>query len=619
MKQCIWKTLIFSLLFVFDLHVFAQDLEPPKLQIVDRNNVNMASGKLNIKQTDLSIGSKEFALTHTISNYGNRFLGYAENHRGNVYFSQRKEFGPMQTLVNMMTVVTGEETIEFDIAANGTYVSRKDKLSTLERVGNNYIFTSANGTEIKFVCETTAVNSNAVMVEKKFPNGFTITTNYKANVNSSPILSIATNTGLQFKYRYVDVNDGNADSLSWSRQYPQSISAVNNAVEYCTPTAADCAFANTWPTVTYTWPAGLPGSVRTSYKFNEKIVKVTDPIGGVTEYYLNAFDMYEGLGTDSPGPDFEPAVTKIKNSKGTIEYRYKNYFGTSTNDSGVAVSTKKIVTQPVTLYEVLRNGVSWSYGFESFPYGYYVNNRVNHSCTGYDCVKLIGLNLENGGLTFITTDDQNIVFDLDITNHVSTVTYNEKNYTKYEYDARGHINKITEYPKPGSNMAPLVREANYDDSCTNPKTCNQPNWVSDAMGQRTNYTYHPESGQVATVTKPAATDGGIRPQTRYTYTQKYAWYKNSSGAYVRASSPIWLRATEGFCRTSASTTSGCSVAGDEVLTTYDYGPDSGPNNLFLRGIVVTADGETRRTCYSYDNLGNRIGETLPKANLTSCP
>jgi YD repeat-containing protein len=61
------------------------------------------------------------------------------------------------------------------------------------------------------------------------------------------------------------------------------------------------------------------------------------------------------------------------------------------------------------------------------------------------------------------------------------------------------------------------------------------------------------------------------------------------------------------------------VAGDEVLTTYDYGPDSGPNNLFLRGRVVTADGQSLRTCYTYDRFGNRISETLPRAGLTSCP
>jgi len=56
---------------------------------------------------------------------------------------------------------------------------------------------------------------------------------------------------------------------------------------------------------------------------------------------------------------------------------------------------------------------------------------------------------------------------------------------------------------------------------------------------------------------------------------------------------------------------------------YDYGPDSGPNNLWLRGVKVTDKNtnEVRLTCYSYDNYGNRIGERRPKGNvsLTRCP
>jgi YD repeat-containing protein len=58
-----------------------------------------------------------------------------------------------------------------------------------------------------------------------------------------------------------------------------------------------------------------------------------------------------------------------------------------------------------------------------------------------------------------------------------------------------------------------------------------------------------------------------------------------------------------------------------VLTTYDYGPTNVANNLWVRGKVVTADSETRRTCFAYDALGRKLSETAPKgtAQLTSCP
>ena len=123
-----------------------------------------------------------------------------------------------------------------------------------------------------------------------------------------------------------------------------------------------------------------------------------------------------------------------------------------------------------------------------------------------------------------------------------------------------------------------------------------------------------------------ADSNGIRAQTRRTYTQRYAWVLNSSGTtYVQSPAPIWVLATESFCRTSAAVVppgppgSGCTTAGDEVVTTYEYGPDSGPNNLFLRGFSITADGATHRTCYGHDMYGNKISQTEADAGLTSCP
>jgi hypothetical protein len=38
----------------------------------------------------------------------------------------------------------------------------------------------------------------------------------------------------------------------------------------------------------------------------------------------------------------------------------------------------------------------------------------------------------------------------------------------------------------------------------------------------------------------------------------------------------------------------------------------------LRGVAVTADGQTLRTCYGYDRDGNKISETKPRAGLAVC-
>ena len=151
--------------------------------------------------------------------------------------------------------------------------------------------------------------------------------------------------------------------------------------------------------------------------------------------------------------------------------------------------------------------------------------------------------------------------------------------------------------------------------------------MTDAMGNTTNYTYAPEHGGLLTETRPAPIPGGVRPQTRHIYAQRRAWISNGAGGWTQAAAPVWLRTATSTCRTGAATgiaASPCAAgAQDEVRTDYDYGPDSGPNTLLLRGQAVTATDAgvttTLRSCYAYDALGRRISETQPNANMASCP
>jgi hypothetical protein len=39
----------------------------------------------------------------------------------------------------------------------------------------------------------------------------------------------------------------------------------------------------------------------------------------------------------------------------------------------------------------------------------------------------------------------------------------------------------------------------------------------------------------------------------------------------------------------------------------------------MRGVVVTADGQSLRTCYGYNKFGDKISETSPRAGLGGCP
>jgi YD repeat-containing protein len=191
---------------------------------------------------------------------------------------------------------------------------------------------------------------------------------------------------------------------------------------------------------------------------------------------------------------------------------------------------------------------------------------------------------------------------------------------EFSYDTRGNRTTSIHRANAGAGGGVLQSSAAYPATCTSNIACNVPNSVTDALGRVTDYAYDPVHGGLLSETGPAV--GGVRPQKRLQYTQRLAWIRNSAGAFVQASQPIWLLASESMCRTSAATgnpSSPCAAgASDEVRTVYDYGPDSGPNNLLLRGIAVTADGQTIRTCYQYDKLGRRIAETKPLGTGATC-
>jgi hypothetical protein len=161
------------------------------------------------------------------------------------------------------------------------------------------------------------------------------------------------------------------------------------------------------------------------------------------------------------------------------------------------------------------------------------------------------------------------------------------------------VSNGTGYPEPATEFCPTAGR----------KLCNRPIWRDDYKGNRTEYSYEAHGG-VRTETGPAAVPGGIRPQVRYEYALRRAWVSNGAG-YSPEPDSIYLPSRKAFCATGAASGWGCAIAGDEVVTTYDYGPDSGPNNLLLRSETVTAGGVSRRTCYGYDWMGNRISTTRP--------
>jgi YD repeat-containing protein len=192
--------------------------------------------------------------------------------------------------------------------------------------------------------------------------------------------------------------------------------------------------------------------------------------------------------------------------------------------------------------------------------------------------------------------------------------------TKLKYDGWNNISEVARYAKPGNTVLdPIVTKAEY--ACINNKTCTKPTRLTDARNNTTVYEYWPEHGGIKLERQPPV--NGVSPEKRYFYTERRAWVLNGSGGYKQmkaAPDPgIWLLSEIRACKASAMDAAGNCTGGDSIVTAYDYGPDSGPNTLLLRGMTVTADGQTLRTCYGYDALGRKISETTPEADLVVCP
>ena len=368
---------------------------------------------------------------------------------------------------------------------------------------------------------------------------------------------------------------------AWGRV--SKVRLINAAIEYCDPNADSCTLAQSWPLIQY---SGLPA---TGY------IYVTDPGGGQTRY------------TFQTGNSAETRLAAIRRpglTNNSITYSY------------YLVGTSLYMLDTATSYGGTARDYTWygSYAPLTITGSSYSDalGRSYSATVDYATGRITSETDAFGGVTIYARDSLKRVTD---------VTYPEGNRDHYDYDARGNVLAKTSYPKPGAGLANIVVQASYPGSCANPKTCNRPTSAIDANGNQTDFTYDPAHGGILTKTGPADS-GGVRPQTRYEYAQYYAWMKNASGTYAQASNPVWKLARERYCRTTAASGSSCSGgSADEVVIDYIYdsGNASKGSNLVLKGVAVTADGQTHRTCYGYDIWARKISETKPNANLSSCP
>ncbi len=617
----------------------AADIERPKVELVDKLRVNVATGQVTHSLDTVSIGGP-MGLAHGVSIHANEFnfnrnFGFQDR-----YWSQPRYVRISQStthpIPNVLRISDMSGSADFRVLVNGnpvrefrntlppyTYVAIGDERHTLAQDADALAWIKPDGTVVKFLHGANGPAGNVgLMTQVIAPNGFMI------SIDVFGLESVQTNTGFQLKYLYVPDNRPmdkpdnpnliNAPQVStsfqsgWSNRNARYVTAINNAVEYCAPSATTCAFTNAWPTATFDWPAGMPRAIF----IGQSRATITDAAGAVAKFDFRAYDLCCNeagvVEPYAPGREFSPrliGVTAFGSARPTFVYDFKNLFlpesegifGTWTSRA----QTAGVIKTATNIDRIVNYSLMQPYTFGAY-FNYGIGGGINRV--------LLSPPAAPGNPDFISyaeTEDGIVRFESSARNFPVRFERLSGPWEEYEY-TRGNLTRVMVRV---DGEWRVHREAGYPASCTpaTRKTCNQAEWIRDPNGGVTYYTYHPASGQIASVTYPA-NKNGIVAQTRYEYAQLSAHYFNGGASRI-AGAPIWMKTAERYCINSNYAGNACA-ANDEVITRYEYDHD----NLLLTGMTVTdpATGQMRRTCYQYDIYGNQIGVTQPMAKLASC-
>jgi YD repeat-containing protein len=561
---------------------------PAKDYYIGDGEVELWAGLFMYSNTDLVVGGPEDAGGLSLVRYTNvreqDSHGPSTGHSQEVfiYRDRYKEEGAGAGLYNYAYYVVRGRTVKtFEkYWHHATIYNAPDAKVTLTSTGEHgpYVFTDEDGTVINFP----VVDTNCPMLYKTWtctrasnvirPNGVVHSFGYDAPGGVKRLRLVTSNRGFGMGFEY---DGANKLSRVCTLNIAVAAASVSSPCPVGSPSATytygqDPATFNKWSTFTnaggqttnYTY-AGNSGvaTIRGPGSVVDDLTVTYQPVTGrvgMQTYANGAAYTYSYENVYPPDPNIGNMWTKVTNPAGA-EVLHDFSYG--------------IVPKPGSIVDEIGRTTHyrWAYGIHA---------------QGIDPIKVINP---------------------------------EGDEIRYAYDTRGNQTEVRRVAKAASGLADIVSSTTFPATCVSRVYCNKPLTKTDAKGNTTTYTYDTTHGGVLTETGPAV--GGVAPQKRYEYAQRYAWVQNATNtAYVQAPTPVWLLVRERYCKTTAASGASCAGgAADEVVTDYDYGPNSGPNILLLRGVAVTADGQTLRSCYGYDAYGRKVSETKPGANLASCP
>jgi len=537
----------------------------PIASVTDEIGVNHVNRMLELSQTDVVIGPQDRPMVHTLHFSGSRIVGHAltDNYIGGIAFYSYNCSGELSGLYSIALVGIGprSECFNYTVSSGGvyTFTPRKDLGSTLVDIGGGkFRYTTRDGT--KYVVDTSmksyyyANTTNGLITSITEPNGLvtTITWEYAPDlITVYRVKDVKRNDNYGLKYYYVsNVLDAYAETNDFTK--------IRRIVGYNTNYAPT---ESGWPMATYDHVWNVSSGARS--------LSVTDYAGEVTRYTM---DLDLRVTAIKP-PHY--STDQITFEHCPIQFGSPSSYCTSGNftlPDGVKRATAYGDTYTYSPYVPQLNHLWFtSYG----PKGTMrVMSRTDRPLVGISDTIILSANYYNG--TFADWNDN-------ATNNLRSENVTTISQRSYSYGTAGRITSITA-DAGGESFA-------YSGSCPS-ATCIQPTTIWDRNGNITMVNYN-SAGLPTRVTSPAV--DGVSPQIRYTY---------------QTSSGIWLLASESTCRTGPPHSSGigCTVAGDEVLTSYQYTS----NNLLLYSVTVSANGQSRRSCFVYNKFGDLIAQTSPK-------
>lgn len=423
---------------------------------------------------------------------------------------------------NKVTVGLGASTLTFTLAG-GTYVSDQGNGATLARQGDDFILVTVDGTRTVFK-----------------PSG--ILTTFYASESVSP-----DGTRLDFTYELQTVDLGLGSSFTFTKLM-SVVSTSGLRIDY-TYSQSDPLIRNGARATNTQQPSA---GVISSYQYHQQFVQqqpffseitVLDNAGNNYRLRLNGSGRVTAI--LRPG-EITPSTSFIYNAVGRIS-AVDDPTGRTTytyTDSGSIRTTR--VTDP--------------------------HGQVSIYTFDVPSQRILSARDPSGGLTQWTYDQFG---------RPTSIRQPNGAVEQRVYDAKGNLTTTTLLPAAGSSEAPLASTASFP--CRTAATCNKPDWVRDAKGAQTDFTYDQATGNILSIIAPPDASG-VRSVTQLQYTDI-----NGVQKLLRAS----------LCLSAAS----CAGSASEKVTEFSYG-----TNGWLASVTQRAgDGSlASTTSFGYDAVGNNV-------------